>query len=69
MPNMDGITATKTIRTQMKLKVPIIVLSAEIKDTLSLALEAGANYALMKPLDRTELSHAMTSLQNFQLNV
>ena len=51
MPNLDGIGMIKLIRQEAKDKsVPIIVLSACQGEAKTKALEAGANYALAKPL-------------------
>lgn len=50
MPVMDGITATKYIRDILKLKVPIITVTAELDvTTRDAAINAGSNGFLNKP--------------------
>ncbi|MBN2441786.1 MAG: response regulator [Spirochaetales bacterium] len=56
MPDMDGITATTLIRTQMHLTVPIIGLTGDVfKDTKEKCLKAGMNHFLSKPFRMDEL--------------
>ena len=59
MPQMDGIEATRFIRTELKIDVPIIVLSAELGDDLQSALQAGATQCLSKPVKMQELTHVL----------
>lgn len=50
MPVMDGITATKFIRSKLQLTIPIIAVSAEIDpSTRAAAMDAGTNGFLSKP--------------------
>ena len=50
MPVMDGITATKFIRSELQLTIPIIAVSAEVDpSTRAAAMDAGSNGFLSKP--------------------
>jgi len=50
MPVMDGITATKYIRSELQLTIPIIAVSAEVDpSTRAAAMDAGSNGFLSKP--------------------
>jgi CheY-like chemotaxis protein len=57
MPEMDGITATREIRTRPEWKkLPIIMLTAKaMKDDQEKCLDAGANDYMAKPLDVEKL--------------
>ena len=57
MPVMDGLTATREIRKDVRLrKLPIIVLTAKaMQDDQERCLEAGANDYMAKPLDVEKL--------------
>ncbi len=57
MPGMDGLEATRMIRTIEPLKhVPVIVISANVaEDSVTQCLAAGANAFLSKPVDQGEL--------------
>jgi len=57
MPNMDGLTALKKIRSNPKLKsIPIIMISTLMEnETVIECLEAGADDYVTKPFDRTVL--------------
>ena len=59
---MDGISATRIIRGEMELTIPIVILSAETGDALKLAVEAGANCALSKPVILDDLVTAMNKI-------
>lgn len=51
MPEMDGITATRTIR-EIDNTIPIIAVTAYAFDTdKQIALEAGCNSYIVKPID------------------
>jgi len=55
MPVMDGFTAMKTLRAK-RCAVPIIAVSAEVNPEIErLALAAGANGVVAKPLDADAL--------------
>jgi CheY-like chemotaxis protein len=55
MPEMDGLEATRQIRTS-GLQVPILAVTASAADTeRRVAFEAGMNDFLSKPISRTEL--------------
>lgn len=72
MPVMDGITATMICRDQLKLKIPIIVVSAEDESKMrEQAITAGAAEYVTKPANMNqvlELIHQMTSGKNLVLN-
>jgi CheY-like chemotaxis protein len=52
MPVMDGLTATKTIRTiKQGAEIPIIAVTAHGKRFYEKAIEAGCNDLIEKPLD------------------
>jgi signal transduction histidine kinase/CheY-like chemotaxis protein len=69
MPEMDGITATKIIRNDLKLDTPLYVQSANIVQTdLDAAIEAGADGFLTKPYQRKELIEVFSSAGLIQLN-
>ncbi|MBN2532088.1 MAG: response regulator [Spirochaetales bacterium] len=56
MPDMDGISATKIIRGEMGLNVPIIGLTGDVfKETKERCLHAGMDYFLSKPFRMDEL--------------
>lgn len=56
MPKMDGISATRQIRTTLNQSIPIIALTAHANEaTISDCLENGMNAHLSKPLDADEL--------------
>ena len=59
MPIMDGITATRTIRTELKLSIPIIILSAEPDDCLSAGKSEGANAVLGKPTGAIDILNVL----------
>ncbi len=55
MPEMDGITATQSLR-QKGCTIPIIALTAHaMSDNLQRCLTSGCNFALTKPINRAEL--------------
>ena len=59
MPVMDGLKATKTIRSLNRSdakKVPIIAMTADVySDDIKKCLEAGMNNHIAKPIDSEEL--------------
>ncbi|WP_174198576.1 response regulator [Marinifaba aquimaris] len=56
MPVMDGIAATKVIRQELKLNIPIIALTANSFDSdKNEYKEAGMNACLAKPIDKDKL--------------
>jgi signal transduction histidine kinase/CheY-like chemotaxis protein len=65
MPVMDGIEATKTLRSRdgAAAKVPIVALTADVWDqTKDIALGAGMNAFLTKPVDAIALEKLLVSL-------
>ncbi|KAF7771173.1 hypothetical protein PCIT_a4225 [Pseudoalteromonas citrea] len=65
MPVMDGLTATKYIREEMSLDVPIFALTANAGQADKVnCLNAGMNKVLTKPIRFSELSNAISSLHN-----
>jgi PAS domain S-box-containing protein len=63
MPEMDGVSATRTIRTQWPdSSVPIIALTAgALREEETRCLEAGMNGFLTKPVDQDRLKQVLTS--------
>jgi two-component system, sensor histidine kinase len=62
MPVMDGIEATKIIRNEMKLDIPIIALTANaIKGENERYLSIGMNGYISKPFEEVELISVITS--------
>jgi PAS domain S-box-containing protein len=65
MPEMDGYAATKYIRNEMKLSIPIIAMTASaLKGEKSKCLEMGMNDYISKPFDFTFLYKRITELLN-----
>jgi signal transduction histidine kinase/DNA-binding response OmpR family regulator len=63
MPAMDGVTATRYIRQEMQLKIPIIGLTANaLKSDHELCLDAGMDQVLTKPIDNKALIAAIHRL-------
>ncbi len=63
MPTMDGVTATRYIRQEMQLTIPIIGLTANaLKADHELCLDAGMDQVLTKPIDKKALITAIHSL-------
>ncbi len=68
MPNMDGVTLCKKIRTDVStMNIPIIMLSGKTQDkAVQEGLDAGANKYLKKPISFTDLiSHVKEVLLSF----
>ena len=64
MPEMDGLEATKIIRT-INPKVPIIAVTANAFDTdRILALEAGCNEFITKPLNHSKIKNILSQYDN-----
>jgi len=61
MPIMDGVTATRKCRVELKLTLPIIAVSVELHDNLDKLLEAGFNSFLAKPASIQEIRNALTT--------
>jgi signal transduction histidine kinase/CheY-like chemotaxis protein len=62
MPVMDGIDATKAIRCDLKLKTPVIALTARVfKEDEIKCIEAGMDDYLIKPIDREKLKEKIIS--------
>ncbi len=60
MPVLDGIEATRIIRKEIKLDIPIIAISAAaMKDDQETALSAGINGYVTKPVAIEALKHQM----------
>ncbi len=56
MPEMDGLTATRVIRCELKSRVPVIALTAHaMKDDRERCFEAGMNEYLTKPVQPQKL--------------
>jgi len=62
MPVMDGITATKIIRQELKSKIVIIALSGEaIRGSIEESEKAGMNAFVSKPYDKEKLIYSIIS--------
>jgi DNA-binding response OmpR family regulator len=63
MPNMDGLTVLKKLRTELKLKdLPILVLTASGDESSTrTAFEAGATDYLTKPFTIPQLTTRVTT--------
>jgi len=63
MPVMDGLEATKYIRNQLKLKLPIIALTANaFKSDIDAYLAIGMNSYVNKPYEEQALYHVITEV-------
>lgn len=63
MPIMDGLEATRHIRQEMELDIPIIALSANaMKDVVQRCLDVGMDDFLPKPFEPSELLYKMVKL-------
>ena len=61
MPNKDGLTALRELRTDSRIKTtPVIILSASIRDQQN-ALQAGASFFVRKPYEANEVLCAIES--------
>jgi PAS domain S-box-containing protein len=71
MPVMDGITATKIIRTKLHKETPIIALTANaFKKEIAVCLSSGMNDYVIKPFEEHELYRLMASnLANIPLEL
>ncbi|MDQ7051249.1 MAG: PAS domain S-box protein [Enterobacterales bacterium] len=71
MPVMDGYTATKKIRKELKIQVPIIALTANVmREDIELALSAGMDDYIAKPIDVKTMIATITQWCNTcRLNV
>jgi CheY-like chemotaxis protein len=64
MPEMDGLTATKILKQEMKLSVPIIALTAETSASIRTECqEIGFDDFYSKPLKRDSLKDVCSSIQ------
>jgi PAS domain S-box-containing protein len=75
MPEMDGVEATKIIRRELKLKTPIIALTAAaLKESKNQAIRAGMNTYITKPFRPEDLLKVIlaytknSSVQKIQKN-
>ncbi len=68
MPNMNGLMATKVIRSlddKKKSKIPVVAMTADVKETNKAeALEVGMNGFVEKPCDRTTLFSVLMNVMN-----
>jgi CheY-like chemotaxis protein len=56
MPVMDGLTATRAVRNDMRSDIPVIALTANaLKGDMEKCLDAGMNAVLTKPFQEAEL--------------
>jgi two-component system, sensor histidine kinase len=64
MPNMDGYEATKIIRQDLKLKIPVIALTADaFQSQRDRCVECGMNDILVKPVSVDELDAYLRNLK------
>ncbi len=64
MPEMDGITATKIIRNELKLDTVIFGCTADVfKEAHDRFMSAGVNYVLTKPLQKESFIDALQLYQ------
>lgn len=67
MPVMDGLAASRIIRNELKLKIPIIALTANVvKGVVQSCLNAGMNDYIAKPFEPAELFDKI--VKNLDLN-
>lgn len=67
MPEMDGLEATRYIRTELNSRVPIIAMTANaVKEELNSYLEKGMNHYLVKPFDEENLLRLIEQYQKAQ---
>ena len=65
LPKVSGVEATKIIRNELNLNVPIFACTADgMVETTQRFLNAGANYIIIKPLKEDELFQAFSYLKN-----
>lgn len=72
MPVMDGIEATRHIRSYLKLNIPIIAVSGEafVESTLNECTEAGMNDFVSKPYEKSTLIDSLVrNIKNKPLSV
>jgi len=63
MPEMDGFAAMRYIRTELKLEIPIIAMTANaLRGEAEKCLEAGANAYISKPFDQHILYQQISAL-------
>jgi CheY-like chemotaxis protein len=63
MPVMDGITATKKLRLEHGITVPIIALTANAQEAVEQAcMDAGMDMFLTKPISREKLEAALNKV-------
>ncbi|NAW60216.1 MULTISPECIES: quorum-sensing autoinducer 2 sensor kinase/phosphatase LuxQ [unclassified Vibrio] len=65
LPNLGGIEATKMIRDDLNLDIPIYACTADgMMDTKRAFLTAGANYVIVKPIKEKALNQAFVHYKN-----
>ncbi|PJC86879.1 hybrid sensor histidine kinase/response regulator [Vibrio sp. HA2012] len=70
MPKLDGISATRHIRTHFNMSIPIIALTAHANDsTIRECLKNGMNAHLSKPLDADKLYALLTEYLDAQPDI
>lgn len=63
MPEMDGITATRIIRDEMRIDLPIVALTANaLREDKEKCIDAGMNNFLTKPFEREALLAVISNL-------
>jgi len=64
MPNVDGYEATRIIRQELELKLPVIALTADaFQSQRERCLECGMDDILVKPLSANELDEYLTNIR------
>ena len=63
MPEMDGLTATKNIRTELKNPIRIVAMTADaMPEDRQACLDAGMNDYISKPIDIQEIIRVLSSI-------
>jgi DNA-binding response OmpR family regulator len=63
MPGMDGLTTLRNIREQLKLEMPVILLTAKTEtDDLKLYADLGLAGVICKPFDPIKLASEITTI-------
>lgn len=65
LPDTEGLVIAKTVRTENKLQLPIVMMSAEKHESFEQkALEVGINYVISKPIQQGKLHELLRNLSS-----